>query len=67
MVRVKQIFAGACPSNLPCNRIVIEIFLDKPIRSFRELYELGIDFYDRAVILTPEQLINLLRKLEVVE
>lgn len=67
MARVRTIRAGAYPSRLPCDRIVIEIQLAEPIEKFRELDELGIDFYDRAPILTPEELANLLRKLGVVE
>ena len=67
MARVRTIRAGAYPSRLPCDRIVIEIQLAEPIKKFKELDELGIDFYDRASVLTPEELVKLLKKLGVVE
>jgi len=64
-VRVKRILVGALPSNLPCDRIVITMELSRPIESFKELEELGIDFYDRAVELRAEELRKLLEKLGV--
>ena len=64
-MRVKRILVGALPSNLPCYAINIQLLLSRPIESFKELEELGIDFYDRAVELTPEELRKLLVKLGV--
>jgi len=67
MVRVRTIRVGAYPSRLPCDRIVIEIQLAEPITKSKELDEFGIDFYDRAPALTPEELVELLKKLGVMK
>ena len=65
MVRAKRIIAGLFPLGLPCAKIIIEIELDRPIRDFRELKELGLSFYDRTSAITPKELMKLLMKLGV--
>jgi len=50
-------------SRLPADSVVVYIKLSSPIKTFKELEELGLDFIDRPKFVTAEQLMRLIETL----
>jgi len=61
--RIKLIQVSIDKWRLPADTIVVHIKLARPIKTLKELDELGLDFIDRPRVVTAEQLIQLIEKL----